>query len=197
VGLAWLKDRARTGQRRAGLQGAGSSRASSARAAAGAGQPREHPGPAPAQRTRDDGCAVLVVVEYGDVHARLALALHKEALGRLYVLQVDAWGGGGGVGGVGGRRVLQRVIQGLGGRMGYEGRGRGAGSRGGRVARRRLRAGRQVAGEGTALAGYSLPPAAAAGRLTAKGGLQRDDNVHQLLRVRLVDLRRGGGQGGR
>lgn len=35
--------------------------------------------------TRNNGCAVLVVVEYRDVHAALCLLLHIEALWRLHV----------------------------------------------------------------------------------------------------------------
>jgi hypothetical protein len=42
----------------------------------------------------DDGGAVLVVVEHGDVHALAQLLLDVEALGRLDVFQVDAAQGG-------------------------------------------------------------------------------------------------------
>ena len=39
---------------------------------------------------RNDGCAVLVVMENGDIHQLAQAALDDEAVGRLDVFQVDA-----------------------------------------------------------------------------------------------------------
>ena len=46
--------------------------------------------PVDQRRSRDDGGAVLVVMEHRDVHALAQLAFDVEALGRLDVLEVDA-----------------------------------------------------------------------------------------------------------